>query len=315
MRIVFPDGAACVQQDGELDRLRRIGPVEFHPRPPRDRAELVERVREAEAVFLDYSALDAEVLRQCPPLRFVCFLGIGYAGYVDLAEATRRGIVVTYTPDYGATSVAEHALGLTLALTRHIGAAFLSMREGQWTPNRFQGIELHGKMLGVVGLGPIGMEMARLSAGIGMRVLAWTRRASSDRQRHGLVLTSLEELFEQSDVVTLHLSYREETHGVISRALLARMKPGAYFVNTARPKLVDNAALAEMLRAGKLAGAALDVHDEEPPRPDYPFRNLPNVLITPHIGFNTREAGGNMLRIAIETLEAFVRGDRLHVVN
>jgi len=315
MLIVFPDGAACVQHDAELDRLRRIGTVEFHERPPRDKPELIERLQAAEAVFLDYSTLDAEVLRQCPRLRFVCFLGIGYASYVDVAEAIRRGIVVTYTPDYGATSVAEHALGLIMAVTRHIGAAFLSMREGHWTPNRFQGIELSGKTLGVVGLGPIGMEMARLGTGIGMRVLGWTRRASPDRQRHGLVRTSLEELFAGADVVTLHLSYREETHGLISRSLLVRMKPEAYFVNTARPKLVDNAALVELLRAGKLAGAAIDVHDEEPPRDDYVFRTLPNVLITPHIGFNTREAGANMLRIAVETLEAFTRGERLHVVN
>jgi phosphoglycerate dehydrogenase-like enzyme len=315
MRIVFPDGAACVQQDAELDPLRRLGPVDFHERPPRDKPELVARLREAEAVFLDYSTLDAEVLHQCEHLRFVCFLGIGYGSYIDVAEATRRGIVVTYTPDYGATSVAEHALGLILAVTRHIGAAFLSMREGRWAPNRFQGVELRGKTLGVVGLGPIGMEMARLGAGVGMRLLGWTRRASPDRQRHGLVLTSLEELFAGSDVVSLHLSYREETRGLVSEALLRRMKPEAYFVNTARPGLVDNAALAELLRAGKLAGAAIDVHDEEPPRADYVFRSLSNVLITPHIGFNTREAGANMLRIAIETLEAYLRGDRLHVVN
>lgn len=315
MRIVFPDGAACVQSAEDLEPLRRIGPVEFHERPPRDRRELVERLQGAEAVFLDYSVLDAEVLPQCPALRFICFLGIGYASYVDVAEATRRGIVVTNTPDYGATSVAEHALGLILAVTRHVGTSFLSLREGRWTPNRFQGIELFGKTLGIVGLGPIGMEMARLGAGIGMRLLGWTRRSAPDRQRHGLALVSLEELFAGSDVVTLHLSYRPETHGLISRALLSGMKPGAFFVNTARPKLVDNEALAEMLRTGKLAGAALDVHEAEPPPADYVFRDLPTVLITPHVGFNTREASANMLRIAIATLQAFVRGERLHVVN
>lgn len=315
MRIVFPDGAACVRSPQDLDPLRKLGPVDFHDRPPRDRAELIDRLRAAEAVILDYSVMDAEVVRQCPVLRVVCFLGIGYASYVDVAEATRRGVVVTYTPDYGATSVAEHTLGLILALTRHIGAAFVSMREGQWKPNRFQGIELRGKTLGIVGLGPIGAEMARLGAGIGMRLLGWTRSPSPARAAHGLEWTTLEAVFERADVVTLHLSYRSETHGLISRALLTRMKPAAYFVNTARPKLVDTAALAELLQAGKIAGAALDVHDPEPPPADSVFRDLPNVLITPHIGFNTHEAGSNMLRIAIATLEAFVRGERLHVVN
>jgi D-3-phosphoglycerate dehydrogenase len=315
MHIVFPDGAGCVQRPEELAPLRRLGPVTFHQEPPRDKADLVSRLQDAEAVFLDYSVMDAEVLRQCPRLRFICFLGIGYSAYVDVAEARRLGVVVTCTPDYGATSVAEHALGLMLALTRHIGASFLSLREGRWEPGRFQGIELRGKTLGIVGLGPIGTEMARLGAGLGMALLGWTRRATKDRERYGLSLVPLDDLFSRSDVISLHLSYTPETHGLVSAALLARMKPGAYLVNTARARIVDNAALAERLRSGALAGAALDVHEEEPPPPDYVFRTLPSVLVTPHIGYNTREAGANMLRIAIATLEAHVRGERLHVVS
>jgi len=224
-------------------------------------------------------------------------------------------VAVAYTPDYGATSVAEHALAMMLALTRHIGPAYVSARAGQWEPGRFHGMELRGKTLGIVGLGPIGTEMARLGAGLGMRLLGWTRRASAARAAHGLTLTSLEELFATADVVTLHLAYTPESQGLISRALLERLKPGAWFVNTARARLVDNDALVELLRAGRLAGAALDVHDTEPPPADYVFRTLDNVLITPHIGYNTREAGSNMLRIAIATVEAFARGERLHVVN
>jgi D-3-phosphoglycerate dehydrogenase len=211
--------------------------------------------------------------------------------------------------------VAEHALGMMLALTRHIGAGFASMREGRWEPGRFQGIELRGKTLGLVGLGPIGIEMARLGAGLGMKLLGWTRRSSPERAEHGLALVSLEELFGRSDAVSLHLSYTGETAGIISRALLERMKPGAWFVNTARARLVDNAALVDLLRAGRIAGAALDVHDEEPPPKPYPMLELPNVLVTPHIGYNTAEAGANMLRISIATLEAWARGERLHVVN
>ena len=315
MRIVFPDGAACMRDPTELDPLRRLGPVDFYEGPPPDKATLIDRLRPAEAVVLDYSLMDAEVLRACERLRFISFLGIGYASCIDVDEATRRGVVIAYTPDYGATSVAEHALGMILAATRHIGSAFLSFREGRWEPGRFVGMELRGKTLGLVGLGPIGREMARLGAGLGMQLIGWTRRATPERAEHGLAFVSLEELFSRADVVSLHLSYRPETHGLVSRALLARMKPTAWFVNTARAKLVDNAALAELLAAGKIAGAALDVHDEEPPRGEYVFRNLPNVLITPHIGYNTREASANMLRIAIDTVVAYARGERLHVVN
>jgi phosphoglycerate dehydrogenase-like enzyme len=315
MRIVFPDGAGCVRAPGDLDALRRLGTVDFHDGPPADRAELIARVRPADAIVLDYSVLDAEVLRHCERLRFISFLGIGYASCIDVAAATARGILIANTPDYGATSVAEHALGMVLALTRHIGAGYASMLAGRWEPGRFQGIELHGKVLGIVGLGPIGMEMARLGAGLGMRLLGWTRRPAPERAQHGLILVSLEELFNRADVVSLHLSYTPDTAGIISRALLERMPPGAWFVNTARARLVDNAALADLLGQGRLAGAALDVHEEEPPPRPYPLLELPNVLTTPHIGYNTAEAASNMLRISIATVEAWARGQRLHVVN
>jgi D-3-phosphoglycerate dehydrogenase / 2-oxoglutarate reductase len=315
MRIVFPDGAGCVQHPSELDALRKLGPVDFYDGVPADRNELIERLRPAEAVVLDYSVMDAEVLRACERLHFISFLGIGYGSCIDVAEATRRGVAVAYTPDYGATSVAEHALAMMLALTRHVGPAFLSVREGRWEPGRFRGMELRGKTLGIVGLGPIGTEMARLGAGLGMRLYGWTRRASRERALHGVTLVSLEELFAAADVVTLHLAYTPESHGLISRALLERLKPGAWLVNTARARLVDNEALVELLRAGRLQGAALDVHETEPPPADDVFRTLPNVLLTPHIGYNTAEASSNMLRIAIATVEAFARGERLHVVN
>ncbi len=315
IRIVFPEGAEFVQRPEALEPLRRLGQLVLCPGAPRDKADFIARVRDADAVFLDYSLMDAEVLRACPRLRFVCFLGIGYRTCIDVEEATRRGVIVAYTPDYGATSVAEHAVGMMLALTRHIGPAFASFRAGRWEPGSFQGVELRGKTLGIVGLGPIGMEVARLGAGLGMRLLGWTRRPGPERAQHGLALVELPELFSRADVVTLHLAYNEATHGLVSRALLARLRPEAYLVNTARARVADTAALAELLAARKIAGAALDVHDEEPPPADYVFRTLPNVLLTPHIGYNTKEAAANMLRIAIATLEAYLRGERLHVVN
>lgn len=315
MRIVIPEGAEFVQKPEHLDPLRRLGELVICPGTPRDKPDLIERVRDADVVVLDYSLMDDEVLAHCRRLRFVAFLGIGYASCIDIEAATRRGIVVSNTPDYGATSVAEHALGLILALARHIATSYLSLREGRWEPGRFQGTELRGKTLGIVGLGPIGDEMARLGAGLGMKLLGWTRRATPDRARHGLVLAPLEEVFSRADVVSIHLSLRPETERLVSRALLSRMKPEAYFVNTARAKIVDTAALADLLRGGRIAGAALDVHDDEPVPAGYVFRDLPNVLITPHIGYNTREASLNMLNIAIATVEAHLKGERLHVVN
>jgi D-3-phosphoglycerate dehydrogenase len=281
VRIVFPDGAGCVQSPAELEPLRRLGTVEFHDGPPRDRAELIARVRDADAIILDYSELDAEVLRACPRLRFISFLGIGYASCIDVETATRQGITVANTPDYGSTSVAEHTLAMMLALTRHVAAGDRSLRAGRWEPGRFHGVELRGKTLGVVGLGPIGVEMARLGAGIGMRVIAWTRRAGPDRAPAGVDMVTLEALFERADVVSLHLAYSRETEGLISRALLSRMKPSAWFVNTARARLVDNAALVELLAAGRIRGAALDVHETEPTPVPHPMASHPTSATTP----------------------------------
>src|SRR5437879_10357936 len=159
MRIVFPDGAGCVQHPSELEPLRKLGQVDFYDGPPPDRATLIERLRPAEAVVLDYSEMDAEILRACERLRFVSFLGIGYNSCIDVAEATRRGIAVAYTPDYGATSVAEHALAMILALTRHIGLALVSVPEGRWEPGRLTGLDLRGKALAILGPGPDGPQV------------------------------------------------------------------------------------------------------------------------------------------------------------
>src|SRR5204863_8081836 len=136
MRIVFPAGAGCVQDPSELEPLRKLGEVDFYDGPPSDRATLIERLQPAEAVVLDYSEMDAEILRACPRLRFISFLGIGYASCIDVDAAARQGITVANTPDYGSTSVAEHALAMMLALTRHVAAGDRSLREGRWAPGR-----------------------------------------------------------------------------------------------------------------------------------------------------------------------------------
>jgi D-3-phosphoglycerate dehydrogenase len=315
MRIVFPEGSGCVQQPEDLAHVKKLGTVDYHDTPPKNKEDLIQRLKDADVVFLDYSVMDAEVIAACPKLKFICFFGIGYGNCIDVAAATKHGVTVSYTPGYGATAVAEYTLGMLLSLTRHIAASSYSMRHAEWLSAKFQGVDLKGKTLGLVGLGPIGTDMARLGAGIGMRLLAWTRNAAPDRAVHGLRFVSLEELFATADVVSIHLSLNPETERLVSRGLLETMKPSAYFVNTSRAKIVDTQALAELLQAGKIAGAALDVHDEEPVAMNYVFSSLPNVLVTPHIAYNSKEAGENMLRIAYATLDAFLKGEKLHVVN
>jgi phosphoglycerate dehydrogenase-like enzyme len=315
MRIVFPEGSGCVQKPEDLAHVRGLGTVDYYDTPPKNKEELIQRLKDADVVFLDYSVMDAEVIAACPKLKFICFFGIGYGNCIDVAAATKHGVTVSYTPGYGATAVAEYTLGMLLSLTRHIAASSYSMRHAEWLSAKFQGVDLKGKTLGLVGLGPIGTDMARLGAGIGMQLLAWTRKATPDRAVHGLKFVSLEQLFATADVVSVHLSLNPETERLVSRALLEKMKPSAYFVNTSRAKIVDTQALAELLQQGKIAGAALDVHDEEPAPMNYVFSSLPNVLVTPHVAYNSKEAGENMLRIAYATLDAFLKGEKLHVVN
>jgi D-3-phosphoglycerate dehydrogenase len=315
MHIVFPEGSGCVQRAEDLAFVKGIGTVDYYETPPQSKADLIHRLRDADAVFLDYSVMDAEVIQSCPRLKFICFFGIGYGNCIDVAAATKHGVTVSYTPGYGATAVAEYTLGLMLALTRHIAASYYSLKHGEWLSAKFQGVDLKGKTLGIVGLGPIGADMARLGAGVGMPLLGWTRSATADRAQYGLRLVTLEHLFATADVVTLHLSLNPQTERIVSRALLETMKPTAYLINTSRAKLVDNQALADMLQRRKLAGAALDVHEEEPAPMNYLFASLPNVLLTPHIAYNSKEAGENMLRIAYATFDAFLNGEKLHVVN
>src|SRR4030042_875936 len=308
MRIVFPEGSGGVQKPDDLLFVKKLGTVDYYDTPPQNKADLIQRLRDADVVFLDYSVMDAEVIAACPKVKFICFFRIGYGNCIDVAAATKHGVTVSYTPGYGATAVAEYTLGLMLSLTRHIAASYYSLKHGEWLSAKFQGVDLKGKTLGLVGLGPIGADMARLGAGIGMPLLGWTRSATPDRAVHGLTLVSLEVLFSAADVVSIHLSLNAQTEGLVSRALLERMKPSAYFINTSRAKLVDNQALAELLQQGKIAGAALDVHEEEPAPMNYVFNGLPNVLVTPHLAYNSKEAGENMLRIAYATLEAFLKG-------
>ncbi len=315
MHIVFPEGTGCVQGPEDLLSLKEKGTVDYFEQPPQNKDELIQRLRDADVVFLDYSVMDAEVIRACPKLKFICFLGVGYANCIDVAAATAHGVRVAYTPGYGATSVAEYTLGLILALARHIAFSYYSLKHGEWLSAKFQGMDLKGKTLGIVGLGPIGAEMARLGAGVGMRLVGWTRNPTPERATHGMTSVALDELFSTSDVVTVHLNYNAQTERLISRPLLERMKPSAFFINTSRAKIVDTHALAALLQEGRIAGAALDVHEEEPAPMNYLFASLPNVLVTPHIAYNSNEAGQTMLRIAYATLEAFLRGEELHVVN
>lgn len=316
MKIVFIDGTPCIKKESDIDPLRRLGEVVVYNNMPDSEIELVQRASDANIIYTDLTRIKASLMDKCPNLEMICFLGVGASSHVDIPAATQRGIVVTTTPNYGNNAVAEHAITLMFCAARRVIYANKKLMNGQWDQSKFTGIEITGKTLGLVGLGPIAARVAELGQALNMELLCWTRRPSPERARkHGVKFVSLEELFRKADVVSIHLPGVPETQKLINRSLLELMKPTAILVNTARGEIVDNEALAELLQKGRIAAAAVDVFEEEPPPRDYPLLKLDNVIATPHIAYNTKEANKNMLRIAIDNAIQYCNGNPINVEN
>ena len=258
------------------------------------------------------STFDAALLARLPDLRVIAIRGTT-APLVDLAEASRRGVLVCNTPYQSTEAVSEYALALLLAAVRRIPAMDAQLRRGEWRSIR--GFLIAGKTLGVIGLGMIGQAMARLGRAVGMRVLVWSPTADPARAAAcGGEMTDLDTLLRTSDAVTLHLRLSDTTRGIIGRRELALLKDGAIFVNTARAGLLDEAALVEELRSGRIVGA-LDVFSQEPLPPDHPLLGLDNVILTPHAGWATDEVREQRARVPVENVLAALSGQPRNVMN
>lgn len=270
----------------------------------------------AALVVRSETKVTSQLLEGAPNLRVIARAGVG-TDNIDLEDATRRGIPVLTAPGGNSTSAAEHTFALLLSLLRRIPWAARSLEEGKWDRKPFEGTELRGKTLGVLGLGRIGTQVARIGQGFGMTVIGFDAYVhAAHAQAMGVELLSLKEVLHRADVVTLHLTLTDETRGLLNEQRLAQCKRGAVLVNTARGALVDERALVAALVSGHLGGAALDVFDPEPLPMDSPLRRAPNCLLTPHLGASTREA---QQRVAVEIAEAvrdaLVKGDIRTAVN
>jgi D-3-phosphoglycerate dehydrogenase len=248
--------------------------------------------------IIDHTRLDGALLQRCEGLRHVVYFGTGAASVVDLDVAKRLGIQVHTIRNYGDTTVAEHTIALILAAARQIGPQHEALRKGQWL--KLPGIELRGKQIGIIGLGGIGKEVARIAAGLGMDVAAWSRSGLAGPGWRNLALG---ELLATSDIVSLHLSLSEETRHFLSRERITSLRPGAIVVNTARGALIDEAALLEALRAGRVGHAALDVYATEPLPADNSWRTAPNVTLTAHCGYWTESATRSQVRLVLNIVE------------
>jgi D-3-phosphoglycerate dehydrogenase len=266
---------------------------------PFEKNELPRVIGDYDIAIDDHTYMPTELVRQCRSLKHIVFLGTGAASYMNVPELEALGVKVHTIKGYGNTAVAEQTIALMLACCRDLARMDRGIRAGVWQP--LEGVQIFGKTLGILGLGGIGTEVARIASGMGMRAIAWNRTPRPDAP---VPLVDLDVLLQSSDVVSLNLVLNDETRGFLDAARIARMKPGVILVNTARGALVDEAALIEALSSGRIRHAGLDVFHNEPLNADHPLAQLDNVTLSAHAAFRTLEASMTLLRRAIDIVKS-----------
>ena len=316
IQIVVLDGFTLNPGDLDWAELKSLGHCTLYDRT--SPAELLRRAADADVLLTNKTMLSGADLENLPRLKYVGVLATG-TNVVDLQAARARGIPVTNVPTYGTKSVAQMTFALLLELAHHVGHHSRTVREGRWTRGAdwcywdFPLIELDGLTIGIVGLGRIGRAVAELAVAFGLKVVAYDPAAAAAPPFVRMV--ELDTLFRESDVVSLHCPLTPQTAALVSRARLALMKPASFLINTSRGPLIDEAALAEALNAGRIAGAAVDVLSVEPPPATNPLLTARNCIITPHMAWGTRAARARLMKTAVENVQSFLRGKPKNVVN
>lgn len=311
MKIVVLDGHTENPGDlswAELEKLGELTVYDFS-----EPAEAAERMADAEIVLTNKTVITREMIESHPHLRMIGVLATGF-NVVDTVAAAERHIPVCNVPSYATDAVAQYTFALLLELCHRVGAHNQAVQEGRWTQGRefcfwdYPQIELSGKTMGLIGYGRIGKAVERIARAFDMTVLHTTPSG-----REGSV--SLDEVLRQSDVISLHCPLTKENRHLISHETIAKMKPGVLLINTGRGPLVDEAALREALLNGHVAGAAMDVTEQEPIPADSPLLGLDNCLITPHIAWAAKEARQRLMNTVVENVRAFLQGSPVNVVN
>ena len=316
MKIVILDGYTVTQDDLSWSVLDEFAEVEVYDRTSAE--DVVKRCKGAEMVLTNKVVLDSFTLNQLPRLMYIGVLATGY-NVVDLEAAEKQSIVVTNIPAYSTKSVTQMVFSHLLNIVSMVGKYAESNREGEWTRSedfcylRHNLFELSGKRFGIVGLGSIGMEVAKIANAFDMEVLAYTSK--TDDLPYGIRRVSLDELFTSSDVISLHCPLNDETHHMVDAKRLKSMKPSAILINTGRGPLVKDDELAEALNANVIAAYGADVMTVEPPDADNQLLKAKNCYLTPHIAWATREARQRLMRICRDNIKAFLDGKPVNVVG
>jgi len=316
MKIVILDGYAINPGDLSWEPFSQFGEVTYYDRTICE-ADTIQRIGDAQIVLLNKTPITEAVINACTNIQLICVLATGY-NVVDCAAAAKRGIPVCNVPGYGTTAVAQFTFGLLLELCHKIGHHDQVVHDGKWsrcpdfcfwdTPQ----MELAGKTMGIIGYGSIGQAVGNIARAFGMKVIAYNR---SKRQEFEKDYVSLDTLLEQSDVISLHCPLFPETREIINASSIAKMRDGAILINTARGPLLDEVAVAEALKSGKLRGAAMDVVCSEPMDPASPLLTAPNCIITPHIAWAPLESRQRIFNIVLDNIRAFLNGNPIHTVN
>ncbi|SEQ74916.1 glycerate dehydrogenase [Hyunsoonleella jejuensis] len=320
MKIVVLDGHTLNPGDLNWEGLQHFGDITVYDRTPYNNKDIIAHIADAEVVFTNKTPINKEILSSTPSLRYIGVLATGY-NIVDIEAAKNNGITVTNVPDYSSKSVAQFTMALILELCHHIGAHHQAVRQGDWIKSNdfsfwnYPLIELAEKKLGIIGFGKIGKATAKLAQAFGMKILVYNRTTYTDFENDSLKFVELEDVFKNSDFISLHCPLTSKTEGLINKSSLDIMKTSAFLINTSRGPLIVEKDLAEALNNKKLAGAAVDVISEEPMKEGNPLLNAQNCIITPHIAWAPKEARQRLMDITIENLKAFLEGNPQNIVN
>ena len=317
MKIIVLDGYGLNPGDLSWDELEQTGDLTVYPRTTRE--ETISRCRGAQIVLTNKVEMDADIIRSLPELRYVGVLATGY-NVVDIQAAKLHGVTVTNIPSYSSDSVAQMTFAHLLNMTNRVEHYARQNKDKRWSHNPdfvYWDTPLHelaGKTMGIIGLGNIGMRVARIAQCLGMDVFAMTSKNASDLPQ-GIQKTTFEGLLAVSDVLSLHCPLTEDTREIINARSLSHMKHGALIINTGRGPLVNEYDVAEALKSGQLGGYGTDVMCQEPPSEDNPLFTAPNAYVTPHIAWATEEARARLMDIAVGNVKAFINGNPINVIN
>lgn len=318
LKIVILDGYTENPGDLSWDALAKFGELTVYDRTKAE--DVVARIGDADVVYTNKTPITRVTLDACPNLKFISVLATGY-NVIDIEAAKERNIPVTNIPTYGTDAVSQFAIALLLEMCHHVGEHSEAVKNGEWTNNldwtfwKHPLIELSGKTMGIIGFGRIGQGTGRIAEALGMKVLAYDAHKRPELITDTCRYVELDELFRESDFISLHCPLFKETEGIINKENIAKMKDGVKIINTSRGPLIVEEDLKDALNSGKVSGAGVDVVSTEPIRADNPLLQAKNIYITPHIAWAPKESRQRLMDVAVENMRAFAEGTPINVVN